>query len=256
MFRRGYRLAPGRRYSPTTDATIDDYLAALDAHGLSHGVLVQPSFYGFDNECLIDALQRGGARLRGVAVTPPDIAAHELWSLDALGVTGVRLNLVGAEIPRFDMEPWPSFLHRVADLDWHVEVQCPAAALPRVLPAMMAARVELVIDHFGLPDPRLGVDDPAFQAFLAQGRRRRIWVKISAPYRAGGMDVARAAYPLLRDAFGLTRLIWGSDWPHTNFEDSQSYAANRAALEEIVPSAAERAVILIDNPWSLFRFTG
>jgi predicted TIM-barrel fold metal-dependent hydrolase len=256
VFKRGYRLAPGRRYSPSTDATVDDYLAQLDANGMSHGVLIQPSFYGADNECMIDALQRGGARLRGVAVVDPEISAHDLWSLDALGVTGVRLNLVGAEIPQLDAGAWPVFLRRIADLGWHVEIQSPAAGLLKILPALLAARVDIVIDHYGLPNPHFGVTDPAFEAFLAYGRRRSIWIKVSAPYRAGGLPIATEAYPLLRDAFGLTRLIWGSDWPHTNFETSESYAANKANFEAIVPDASERKVILVDNPWTLFRFTG
>ena len=256
VIRRGYRMVKDRRYTPDYDATVEQDLANLDAHGISHGLLVQPSFYGTDNGCLLDALRVGGAQLKGVAVVDPDISEHEMWSLEAMGIVGVRLNLIGKEIPRFDAGPWPAFLRCAAKLSWHVEVQCPAAKLPGVIEPILASGVDLVIDHFALPDPLRGVNDPAFRAFLAYGRRRSVWVKISAHYRAGAESVALAAYPMLRDAFGLTRLIWGSDWPHTNFEHAQDYAANRAFLQRMVPDAAERAVILIDNPWSLFRFAG
>ena len=256
VIRRGYRMVKDRRYTPDYDATVEQYLAHLDANGFSHGLLVQPSFYGTDNGCLLDALRIGGAQLKGVAVVDPDISEHEMWSLEALGIVGVRLNLIGKEIPRFDAEPWPTFFRRAAKLAWHVEVQCPSAKLPGVVEPILACGVDLVIDHFALPDPLRGVNDPAFRAFLAYGRRRNVWVKISAHYRAGAQSVALAAYPMLRDAVGLTRLIWGSDWPHTNFEHAQDYAGNRAFLERMVPQAAERAVILIDNPWALFRFAG
>ncbi len=256
VIRRGYRMVPDRRYTPGYDATAEQYLSMLDANGLSHGLLVQPSFYGTDNSCLLDALREGGARLRGVAVVDPEIAEHEMWTLDALGIVGVRLNLIGKAMPRFSEAPWPVFFRRAASLRWHVEVQCPASGLPAALEPMLACGVDVIVDHFALPDPLRGARDPAFADFLALGRRRSIWVKISAHYRAGAPSVALAAYPLLRDAFGLDRLIWGSDWPHTNFEHAQDYAMNREFLGRLVPDAAERASILIDNPWALFRFEG
>ena len=254
VIRRGYRMVRDRRYTPDYDATAEDYLANLDANGMSHGVLVQPSFYGVDNTCLLDALRVGGEQLRGVAVVDPDISEHDMWSLDVLGIVGARLNLIGKEIPDFSAGPWPTFFRRAAELNWHIEVQCPSAQLPMALGPMCAAGVNVVVDHFALPDPTLGAKDPAFAAFLAYGRHSAIWIKISAHYRAGAQSVALAAYPRLRDAFGVNRLVWGSDWPHTNFEHAQDYAANREFLHRMVPDAAERSAILVDNPWSLFRF--
>ncbi len=256
VIQRGYRMVKERRYTPQYDATVEQYLDHLDSNGLSHGLLVQPSFYGTDNSCMLDALRIGGAQLRGVAVVEPSLSEHEMWSLEAQGVVGVRLNLIGKTIPRFDVEPWPLFFRRAAKLHWHVEVQCPAAALPGLIDPILACGVDLVIDHFALPDPLRGAADPAFAKFLGYGRRRSIWIKISAHYRAGPTSVALAAYPMLRDAFGLNRLLWGSDWPHTNFEPVQDYQSSREFLSRMAPDASERAVILIDNPWSLFRFAG
>ena len=256
VIRRGYRMVKDRRYTPDYDAPVEDYLAMLDGNGLTHGLLVQPSFYGTDNACLLDALRAGGAQLRGVAVVDPDIGEHEMWSLEALGIVGVRLNLIGKPVPKFDAEPWPAFFRRAAALGWHVEVQCPAAGLPAALAPMLACGVNVVVDHFALPDPLRGVRDPAFQEFLQMGKRRPVFVKISAHYRAGAPSIALAAYPLLRDAFGVDRLLWGSDWPHTNFEHAQDYAANHDFLLRMVPDPEERATILIDNPWGLCRFEG
>ena len=179
-----------------------------------------------------------------------------MWSLEALGIVGVRLNLIGKPIPDFASGPWPRFFTRAAALGWHVEVQCPAAGLPAVLAPMLARGVTVVVDHFALPDPLRGVKDPAFQAFLLMGRWRSIFVKISAHYRAGAPSIALAAYPLLRDAFGVDRLLWGSDWPHTNFEHAQDAASNHEFLLRMIPDAEERATILIDNPWGLCRFEG
>ncbi|WP_354667118.1 amidohydrolase family protein, partial [Acinetobacter pittii] len=65
--------------------------------------------------------------------------------------------------------------------------------------------VKVVFDHFALPDPKLGIDDPGFQSVLKLGTTRNVWVKISAPYRNGaaGEAFAKQAYPLLRNAYGV-----------------------------------------------------
>jgi hypothetical protein len=53
VFERGLPLANARRYAPGYDAPLSAYLAQLDAHGLSNGVLIQPSFLGTDNSYLL-----------------------------------------------------------------------------------------------------------------------------------------------------------------------------------------------------------
>ena len=65
--------------------------------------------------------------------------------------------------------------------------------------------------------------------------------------------IARAAYRRLRDKLGRDRLLWGSDWPHTTFEGSQSYAKALADFTAIVGDPDDRAAIL-RNGKDLFRF--
>src|SRR4051812_36738399 len=90
---RAFPFAPGRGYTPPP-APLESYLAMLDQHGIAHGVLVQPSVYGFDNGCLIDALDRANGRLFGIAVPPPDATRADLETLHGHGVRGVRCNLI------------------------------------------------------------------------------------------------------------------------------------------------------------------
>ena len=59
---------------------------------------------------------------------------------------------------------------------------------------------------------------------------------------------------LLRDAFGAERLLWGSDWPHTQFERTASYGAVRAQFDQWITRPAERVTILQKTPAELFRF--
>lgn len=258
VFERGLPLANARRYAPTYDAPLPAYLAQLDAHGVSHGVLIQPSFLGVDNSYLLAALKQAPRRLRGVAVIDPAAPETLLTQMNAEGIVGIRLNLIGAADPQLKSPVWQATLARLHALGWHVELHVEARRLPALLQPLLDAQVNVVVDHFGRPDPALGVDDPGFAALLAAGRSRRVWVKISGAYRNGangrGEAIAQAAMPRLKDALGLDRLVWGSDWPHTQFESQINYDKMWAFAGVLLPNAADRKQVLIDTPAQLFRF--
>ena len=255
VFHRGLKLAPGRRYAPDYDAPLSLYLEQLDQNGTTHGVLVQPSFLGTDNSYLFDCVKQTGGRLRGIAVVDPTISSQDVLALDKAGIVGIRLNLVGQKLPDLTAPEWKALLANLKSANWQVEIQRNASDLVGLVPQLLDADVAVVLDHYTLPDQKLGVDDPAFRSILKFGATKRVWVKISAPYRNGpdGEAFARQAYPLLRASFGLDHLLWGSDWPHTQFEKTESYAKNRRFLDELIPDASERANVLI-APRSLFRF--
>ena len=255
VFHRGLKLAPGRRYAPDYDAPLSLYLEQLDHNGTSNGVLVQPSFLGTDNSYLVDCLKQTNGRLRGIAVVDPAVSADGLRELDRAGVVGIRLNLVGQPLPDLAANEWKGLLANVKAMGWQVEIQRNASDLAVLTPQLLDLGVTVVLDHYALPDPKLGVSDPGFQSVLKLGATRNVWIKISAPYRNGpaGESFAKEAYPMLRNAYGLDRLLWGSDWPHTQFEATQTYAKNRQFLDTLIVDERERAQVLA-SPRSLFRF--
>ncbi len=61
-----YPLAPDRAYTPP-EASLEDLLRTEEKLGMQRMVLVQPSVYGADNSCMLDALKALGSRARGVA---------------------------------------------------------------------------------------------------------------------------------------------------------------------------------------------
>lgn len=258
VFHRDLNMPDKRRAPSGYDATPEDYLRVLDENAMSHGVLVQPSFLGTDNSYMVEALRKYPRRLRGIAVVAPDVSPTLLDELEAAHVVGFRLNLVGVPIPDFSAEPWPAWLNQVVKRGWQVEVHREARDLPVIVGPLLNAGVNVVVDHFGRPDPKLGIDDPGFRYLLSVAPSRRVWVKISAAYRNGadgrGEAIALAAMPLLRTAYGPERLLWGSDWPHTLFEKMVKYASERALVDNWLPDPAERRIVLAETPAKLFRF--
>lgn len=255
VFRRDLSYAAERRHSPDFDAPLADYLALLDAHGVSRAVLVQPSFLGTDNAFLLAALDACPHRLRGVAVVAPSIADVELQALAAHGVCGIRLNLFGAEVPDLRSGVWADLLRRVRELQWHVEVHLGLAALAPVGQAIIDSGCRLVVDHFGRPG---ALDDAGLSWLLGSASSGRAWVKLSAAYRnwaSSAPEQGVAAAAQLLDAFGPQRLVWGSDWPHTQHRDLASFSSSLAALTDWVPDPAARQTILVDTPHRLFHFS-
>jgi predicted TIM-barrel fold metal-dependent hydrolase len=183
----------------------------------------------------------------------PSIAEADLDKLAASGVVGIRLNLVGRDIPDLAGTDWARLLKSVAQRNWQVEVHDEAKRLPELLPALLATGVNVVVDHFGRPDPKLGIDDPGFKYLLSLGATQRVWVKLSASYRLSD-EIAQTAVPQVKNAFGIGRLLWGSDWPHTQNEKDVRYADTRTRLDKWLPDATERNAVLVDNPARLFGF--
>ncbi|WP_422650179.1 2-pyrone-4,6-dicarbaxylate hydrolase [Cupriavidus sp. H18C1] len=257
VFEHGLALAAVRRYRPDHDALLGHYLAQLDAHGLTHGVLVQPSFLGTDNRYLLAALRAEPARLRGVAVVDPSIDDAEIDAMAAAGVVGIRLNLIGLPAPDLGAAPWRGLLERIHARGWHVELHLPAARLREVMPALLAARCRIVVDHFGRPDPALGAADPGFDALLRHADSGRVWVKLSGAYRnwpdAQCAQAGRLAAQRLLETFTARRLLWGSDWPHTQ-HPHVSYGPTRQWLDDWIDDAAQRRQLLGDTALNLFQF--
>ena len=260
IFETGLELAPIRRYAPTYDATVADYLAVLDAHGVRFGVLVQPSFLGTHNEYMIAGLRKHPDRLRGIAVVEPETSLDVLHAMDADGVVGIRLNLAGLPLPNLSSRTWQRFLAHVRRLDWQVEIHRQGRDLPLLVEPLLDAGVNVVIDNVGCPERDADVAESADYYLAARAQTRRVWVKLAGAYRNwpdwDDQGPATRTISLLLWEFGPERLIWGSDWPHTQNESKITFADTRKKLETWVTDPRDRKTILQDTPMRLFRFNG
>ena len=254
VMRRDAPLAPDRHSAPKRDCTVEEYLAVLHTHGISHGVLTAPSFYGSDNSLLLDALDRAGGRLRGTVIVDPGIDQAALAAMGEHGAVGIRLNWVRrSTLPDVSAGDYRRLFAKVRELDWHVEIYLEGPLLAKILPAVRESGAKVVVDHFGSPDPVQGGACGGFKAVLDGVRAGDTWVKLSAPYRQGGADPRRYVDALL-DAGGPQQLVWASDWPFVSHEDDVTYRDCVQWLVDWVPDEATRRVILTKTPVKLFGF--
>lgn len=247
-------LVAGRHSEPKHDIAPEDFIAVLDAHRVSHGVLTQPSFYGTDNSLLLAALAHYPTRLRGTAIVPTDTGVDALVALKAAGVAGVRLNWFRRDVlPDIRGAEYGALLGHAREAGLHVEIYLEGAKLADVLPVVRKSGAVAVIDHFGSPEPGPGVDGAGFREVLKGVAAGDTWVKLSGPYRLGGAPAPPYAAALL-DAGG-DRVVWGSDWPWVSFEDGQSYQRCLDDLHRWIPDDAMRARVFRHNPAALFGFS-
>jgi predicted TIM-barrel fold metal-dependent hydrolase len=220
VFTHACRAVAGARYVPAYEATVESYLALLDAYGLTGGVLVQPSFLGADNSFMLQALAHAPTRLRGVAVVDEATPVERLPDLAAQGVRGLRFNFLGQSDRWSSLENahWKVVFRQCATLGWHLEVHDDAPALAAALPLLKDSGLPIVLDHFGRP-----ADTSELQRLIAAARGANVYVKCSGKYRFK-LD-ANEAHAQWRDALGDNHLLWGSDWPWTNHESTQQFSA-------------------------------
>jgi len=254
VMRRDLPLASERHSAPKRDVSVQEFLGVLDAHGISHGVLTAPSFYGTDNQLLLKALAAYPDRLRGTAIVAADAGPETLAEMARAGVVGIRLNWVRRGVlPDVTSADYRRLLENVRVQKWQVEIYLEGDKLAAVLPRLRDAGVRVVVDHFGSPDPTRGVRCAGFSEVLKGVRAGDTWVKLSAPYRLGGTDPQRYVDALLA-AGGASQLMWASDWPFVGYEEAITYRQCIDWLVAWIPDEAVRRVVLVDTPSSLFGF--
>jgi predicted TIM-barrel fold metal-dependent hydrolase len=239
----------GARYVPNYRASFQTWQSEATVVGITHGVLVQPSFLGCDNQLLLKTLTQNNATLRGIVVVTPDVNRDALEQMNAIGVRGIRLNLAGQShaIPEWSeaRHLWEALLH----LGWHLEVHTDQGKLPQVL-AQLPVDVPLVIDHMGKPCGASKFDE-SIATLLKRSKQSPVHVKLSGAYRLKGINPKEVSQVWL-DELGTDRLLWGSDWPCTNHESEANYPTLFHSLKDWVGEQNLRPV-LVTNPQTLYE---
>ena len=250
-----FPLAPTATFTPL-NAPVSEYRRVQRDLGLSRAIVVQPTGYGFDNRCTLEAIAQFGSDARGVAVVRPDVTDAELERLTHAGIRGVRFHmLAGGVLPWDALE---GLAVRVQTFGWHVQLQLDGRDLPRYETRLRKLPVTLVIDHNGKFLEPVMPEHPGFAALLRLLESGKCWVKLSAPYETstvGGPhyeDVGRLARALAKA--NPERCVWASNWPHPNQNPAPSTAAMLDLLLEWTDDDSTRTKILVDNPARLYGF--
>ncbi|MBU3616384.1 amidohydrolase [Polynucleobacter sp. JS-Polo-80-F4] len=235
------------RYSVNYSASIDDWLKVANKQQISRGIVVQPSFLGFDNSLLLETIKQNPERLRGVAVVDPNTPRNELLELKQQGVRGIRLNLYGDQDPFGTIQKYGGVIHFLKGLNMHLQIHHDDGLLNDVLLALPGG-IKIVIDHFGRP---LVNDEFEKQSDGINKHQSNLWIKLSAQYRTAKLN-HQALFEYWLKKIGVSKLLWGSDWPHTRFETTQTYEAQMKEFVCLSNSAELRKKILSSNPVSLY----
>jgi predicted TIM-barrel fold metal-dependent hydrolase len=267
---RRFPFAKERAYTPEP-AGIDALQALHLALRIYRVVIVQPSVYGTDNSCTLDAIRRLGPTARGIAVIDDNISTQSLDELHRAGVRGIRINLetAGETNPAIARQRFQTAVQQIKSRNgWHIQMYTRPSVIAVIEDAVSGSPVPVTFDHFGGVQAALGMQQPGFDALLRLLKSGKAHVKLSAPYRSSTQapdyaDIAPFARALV--AANPQRALWGSDWPHPQqiagrsadeitppyaIDDSRAFK-NFAAW---VPDSARRRMVLVDNPAKLYAF--
>ncbi|NML45330.1 amidohydrolase family protein [Ramlibacter sp. G-1-2-2] len=239
------------------DGNLRQLQAATAALGLERFVIVQPSFYGTDNRCMLDALAAAGPQARGVAMVEDDTSEEELRRMHALGVRALRLDLfLRSALPTAELAAFiQRSVARTRALGWHVQFYTPGGVVRDLIPHLAAIESDFVIDHMGYMLESDGLTRADFDRLLRAVADGRGWFKLSGPYRLAKDGNYAKLRPLARAIVEAVpdRVIWGSDWPHIP-EGGRDTGELLNLLADWVPEAPLRRRILVDNPARLFGY--
>jgi predicted TIM-barrel fold metal-dependent hydrolase len=219
-----YPLAPGVTLSDMRPATFlpEDILGHARPSGVNRIVLIQMSYYKFDNSYMLHVIRRSPGVFRGVAVIDKDGSHPDLLmrELKKRGVRGFRIVAGGTRgAPSFQGEGFDKMFRCASEERLAMCTLIDPDALPAL--AKQCERfpdMPVAIDHLAHVGAQGRILESEVQALCAMAKYPQVYIKVSAFYALGlkrppHEDLA----PLIRrvhEAYGPQRMMWGSDCPY------------------------------------------
>ncbi len=250
-----YPAAPDSVLFPP-DATPEDYRKVQQALGTNRVVVVQPTTYGLDNRCQLEAMKRFGDDARGVMVVDSRTPVSTLRAMTDAGVVGARFHMLpGGAVAWDQLEPTAA---AIEPFGWHIQLQLDGNTLDQHLDRLLSLPVDLVIDHIGRFMPPPALPDRSVDALLRLVDTGRTWVKLSAPYESiQSPDHSHdGVQPLIARLVteAPERLLWASNWPHPGQTNPPTAADLLGLLDRWLPTESLRRRVLVDNPAVRYSF--
>ena len=266
---KAFPMSGGRSYTPDP-ASVPEYIALARRLHVERVVLIQPSIYGTDNDCLLAAIRELGFRARGIAVVDDKTPDAELDSMFRLGIRGVRINLetTGQSDPAAARDRFQAAVRQIGSRKLHIQMFTRPAVIAAIKDLIDASPVTVVFDHFGGAQAAGGVAQPGFDALVSLVQSGKAYVKLSGAYRGSTQAPAyEDMAPLAKALFAANpqRILWGSDWPHANTSpdarNPETGTSPRLPIDDVpllnqlavwVPTIPQRRAVLVENPARLY----
>ena len=202
--------------------TPDAILKLAGTENVRRVVLIQMSFFGFDNKYMLECIRKQPKQFKGVAIIDHNGSDVEgtMIRMQEQGVRGFRLYANAQNVAQWDQNPGIDAMFKTAAKT--KQAIC-LLSDPEVLPAIEAMatkypRTKIVIDHFSRIGMRGQIDQGDLNKLCGLSRFNKVFVKTSAFYALGAKQAPYTdLLPMikqLRDAFTANRLMWGSDCPY------------------------------------------
>jgi predicted TIM-barrel fold metal-dependent hydrolase len=252
-------------YTPPA-APLEHYLKMIAVIGIERAVVVQPSVHGLDNSATLDAIRNANGNFRGVGRIDDKTSKDDLRRLHEGGIRGVRFNLLDRPRGNIKLDVLDRCVENVTALGWSVDLHIDTKNLLEQEKRIRNMPVPVVIDHIARVKPAEGIDQPGFQLLLDLMKLKHVWGKISGADKICNTRVEAyfglpfvEVIPYARAVIAAApeRVIWGTDWPHSN-TFAPGYTPNDGdlidLLAEFAPDERTRRKILVDNPAVLYGF--
>jgi predicted TIM-barrel fold metal-dependent hydrolase len=213
--------------------TVQELQAQMRPVGVNRAVLIQMSFYGFDNRYLLDSIRKFPGQFRGVAVIDQNAhdAAAQMQALKPLGIRGFRIY---PKNERIDDWLGSESLHGMFAAGAALRMAMCCLIDTDALPGLDRKcrdfpETPVVIDHLCRIGASGPVEEKDIDALCGMSRHKNVTVKVSAFYALGKkLAPYRDLAPLIKrvyEAFGPERLMWASDSPF-QVVDGHTYRAS------------------------------
>lgn len=223
-----YPLAPvgGHQsdWSAKRPVSHEGLLAAMDEAGIARAVVVQASTaYGNDNRYVVEAVKAHSDRFVGVFsidVLAPD-AVSELRRWLGAGLAGLRLFTTGTTMPGQadwldDERSFPVWEYAQAN-SVPICLQMTAAGIPALTRMLgLFPRIRVLLDHLARPDLAGGAPYAGAAPLFGLADHPGVYLKLTnrtIHEAARGVSTPAAFFPRVVEAFGASRIAWGSNFP-------------------------------------------
>ncbi|MEQ8855352.1 amidohydrolase family protein [Gimesia sp.] len=250
-----YPLAPGYKVADMQPPsfTAEELQVEMMPVGVNRVVLIQMSFYGFDNSYMLDCMAKYPGMFSGVAVIDQkgDNPTPKMLDLKKKGVRGFRIapktKKVGEWLDGACMEEmWTTGAKEGMAMCCLMN--------PNGLPALdkMCQKhrdTTVVIDHLARIGVTGKIEPEEVDALCKMAKHPNVYVKVSAFYALGKKQMPyHDLAPLIKkvyQAFGAKRLMWATDCPY-QVQGPHTYKASIDLIKNGLPFLSDD-----DKSWIL-----